>query len=1019
MAPYGLGLELGMTSIAVAVADGTSVQVIPASADTANPEVPAVVYAAHGRFATGGDAARRAIGSPDRLATGVLGNVAARTPVVIDSAGYPADAVLGTMVHNVLAHVTDSRGEPPQRVTVTHPTHWAADEVAALADAVRPVTAGVGTLQLVPNLIAAAMHYASTHTMLDGDTVAIVDVGATGFEAAVVARRDNQVLLLSPQIERGAIGGDHFDAAVLGYVDQVTAGAVSALNASSLQGQITLARLRRDCRIAKETLSTARSVDMTAYLPTGTTTVSVSRTMFEEAIRPQVDVLIGAVVRALRSSPDVQPQTLVLTGGSAQVPLVQRLISAIKGVPEVSTVRHAAARGAAALAAVPAVPVARPASAAGPSGSPLAGGDDDPQAPADASDPVDAPDPGLPDGPAAPVGTTPLDPGPQATPAVAADGAAAVTPADPGHDGPTSGQAATSAPDRLPDPHGPTGLVPGLLNPQQHVDERDPQAHTGADGPVADDAVATGLPLAPATHPARPSDPLHYGTDGRPDSEAGGSGGGAVSAPARPRITGITAPLIEPGEPAAAGVATSWPEPAADRPDPGWPAGGWPGGDWRGHDGTAGHDSPGAGIPGEVAAAGPPAAPAGPDLGDHWPQAPPSDRRASPLGGRRGPVAVAAVVAVALILFVGYVVIQRSGILAAPGGESVGAPTAAAAPTNVTTVVVAPPPQPAASGPAASSDAVTAAALIPAGTTPGFAAISPSGRQVYIANRGGGRPTGGLLTVVDTATDTVSTQIQIPEGPAQYLAFAPDGSRLYVSIFTESGRGPNKVDVIDTATNTITASIDVGSRPFALAASPDGSQVWVPNHDSGTVSVIDARTNQLVVDIRVPANPHSVAFSADGSRAYTANHESNMIAVLDTASRSVVAQIPVGTSPHSVAVHPGQPLVANVNYDADSVSLIDTTTESVVGAAPGCRVGCTTIKVGHHPQDLAWAPDGRHLYVTNVEDHTVSVINLDKRAVTATIPVGTSPTSITVTPDGEKAYVTNLADGTVQVLKLT
>ena len=361
MAPYGLGLELGMTSIAVAVADGTSVQVIPASADTANPEVPAVVYAAHGRFATGGDAARRAIGSPDRLATGVLGNVAARTPVVIDSAGYPAAAVLGTMVHNVLAHVTDSQGEPPQRVTVTHPTHWAADEVAALADAVRPVTPGVGTLQLVPNLIAAAMHYASTHTMLDGDTVAIVDVGATGFEAAVVGRRDNQVLLLSPQIERGAIGGDHFDAAVLGYVDQVTAGAVSALNASSLQGQITLARLRRDCRIAKHTLSTARSVDMTAYLPTGTTTVSVSRTMFEEAIRPQVDVLVGAVVRALRSSPDMQPRTLVLTGGSAQVPLVQRLISAIKGVPEVSTVRHAAARGAAALAAVPAVPVARPA----------------------------------------------------------------------------------------------------------------------------------------------------------------------------------------------------------------------------------------------------------------------------------------------------------------------------------------------------------------------------------------------------------------------------------------------------------------------------------------------------------------------------------------------------------------------------------------------------------------------------------------------------------------------------------
>ena len=64
---------------------------------------------------------------PARLATGVLGNVATRTPILIDGASYPADAVLGTMVHNVLTHVTESQGEPPQRVMLTHPTHWTPD----------------------------------------------------------------------------------------------------------------------------------------------------------------------------------------------------------------------------------------------------------------------------------------------------------------------------------------------------------------------------------------------------------------------------------------------------------------------------------------------------------------------------------------------------------------------------------------------------------------------------------------------------------------------------------------------------------------------------------------------------------------------------------------------------------------------------------------------------------------------------------------------------------------------------
>src|SRR3712207_1203045 len=91
------------------------------------------------------------------------------------------------------------------------------------------------------------------------------------------------------------------------------------------------------------------------------------------------------------------------------------------------------------------------------------------------------------------------------------------------------------------------------------------------------------------------------------------------------------------------------------------------------------------------------------------------------------------------------------------------------------------------------------------------------------------------------------------------------------------------------------------------------SEIYVPNHDSGTVSVIDARTEQFVTDIRVKPNPHWVEFSQDGTRAYTANHESNLVTVIDTASRTIVAEIPVEISPHSVAVHPTEPLLANVN----------------------------------------------------------------------------------------------------------
>jgi YVTN family beta-propeller protein len=107
-------------------------------------------------------------------------------------------------------------------------------------------------------------------------------------------------------------------------------------------------------------------------------------------------------------------------------------------------------------------------------------------------------------------------------------------------------------------------------------------------------------------------------------------------------------------------------------------------------------------------------------------------------------------------------------------------------------------------------------------------------------------------------------------------------------------------------------------------------------------------------------------------------------------------------------VHPTKPLVANVNYDSNSVTVIDTTTEKVIA----------TIPVGSHPQDVTWAADGRHLYVTAVDGDTMSVIATDGWKVTATIPTGEAPTSIAVLPDGTKGYITNLNSGTLTVLNL-
>jgi YVTN family beta-propeller protein len=66
---------------------------------------------------------------------------------------------------------------------------------------------------------------------------------------------------------------------------------------------------------------------------------------------------------------------------------------------------------------------------------------------------------------------------------------------------------------------------------------------------------------------------------------------------------------------------------------------------------------------------------------------------------------------------------------------------------------------------------------------------------------------------------------------------------------------------------------------------------------------------------------------------------------------------------------------------------------------------------GTFPVGVAVTPDGKHAYVTNEGDGTVSVIDTATNTVeAATLPVGTVPFGAAVTPDGKRVYVTNIAD---------
>jgi YVTN family beta-propeller protein len=191
----------------------------------------------------------------------------------------------------------------------------------------------------------------------------------------------------------------------------------------------------------------------------------------------------------------------------------------------------------------------------------------------------------------------------------------------------------------------------------------------------------------------------------------------------------------------------------------------------------------------------------------------------------------------------------------------------------------------AAAGPAAADAAPTLIATVTVGQDPQAVAITPDGAHAYVVNTDD-----TTVSVLNTATNTVSATIGGKTGvyPVD-IAVSPDGTFAYLTTENEKFNGKNatngQVSVIDTATDTVTDVInEVGQYPLfptAIAISPDGTHLYITNLEAFTLSVVDIATGTVGATAPVGYAPDAVAVTPDGTRAYVTNTESNSVTVLD------------------------------------------------------------------------------------------------------------------------------------------
>lgn len=323
---YSLGVDLGTTFVAAATSDGGTPAMVTLGARSV--VIPSAVYLADdSRLLCGEAAVRQAVTNPDRVAQGFKRRLGDPAPLRMGDESRSATELLAAQLREVLRIVTETEGAAPERVILTHPSNWGPFRRGVFAE----VAPGAGLVDAgtATESEAAAAYYATHTHLVEGRLVAMYDLGGGTFDVTVLRVGPDQVEILGVPEVIDRLGGIDFDESLLTHVDQLSGGALSHMDADDPRAVLALARVRRDCVLAKEKLSSDDDTVIPVFLPDRNFDVTVTRAEFEELIGPRVEATIGALDRALRSA-QIAPEDLDvvrLIGGSSRIPLVSRMLT--------------------------------------------------------------------------------------------------------------------------------------------------------------------------------------------------------------------------------------------------------------------------------------------------------------------------------------------------------------------------------------------------------------------------------------------------------------------------------------------------------------------------------------------------------------------------------------------------------------------------------------------------------------------------------------------------------------------
>ena len=233
--------------------------------------------------------------------------------------------------------------------------------------------------------------------------------------------------------------------------------------------------------------------------------------------------------------------------------------------------------------------------------------------------------------------------------------------------------------------------------------------------------------------------------------------------------------------------------------------------------------------------------------------------------------------------------------------------------------------------------------------------------------------------------------------------------------------------VISRSSRTEIARHPVGREPHHLIVTPDGKEVLIGSTVTNELLGLDIKTGERRRVVKDIIDPYHLGFSPDGKWFVTAAYRLDHVDIFhadgfrlagrifidglpshmafDKDSKTVFVtlktqalkwSVPIGTAPAGVVMLPDDKRLLVALTGEDGIVVVDPKNGAIQGS----------LQTGKGAHNFWPKGDGRHYFLSNRVEGTVSLLDTDQMKVVSNVRIAGGPDCMDITLDGKELWVT-------------